>query len=280
VRTKVLSEEQLAAVRRHPVVYRVLRRTRFAIGHYLSPVNFAHGPGRVHRNDFMLGGTDDAAMREYAAVGNGTVDAVERAVLACGVSDLAAKRWLEVGCGYGRVVRFLTDRVPPSSVWVTDVIGEAVEFCQREFGVNPIADLGTCAELDGTFDVIYLISVFTHLPAAISMSLLARLAELLAPQGVLVLTAHGPDLAQRPGEYGPEFLAQREAIIEELARVGASYRPYSHSKDGSYGVAWNSEENLRQMVADASGGRLAVAHYEPRGLSGHQDVYAVRRVST
>jgi SAM-dependent methyltransferase len=279
MRTKVLSEARLAQLRRHPAVYRLLRRGRFALGRFLPPVSVPGVLGRVHRNDFMLGGTDDASLRAYADVGRTTVDAVERAVAACGVTDLAAKRWLEVGCGYGRVVRVLTDRVPASSVWVTDVIGEAVEFCHREFGVNAIADLAARSELDGTFDVIYLISVLTHLPFDVSNSLIGQLTELLAPGGVLVVTAHGPELLAHPETYGPEFAAQQGAIASEFEHVGACYRPYSHSKDSSYGVAWHSESYFTAMVADASGGRLAVARYEPRGLGGHQDVYAIRRAT-
>jgi SAM-dependent methyltransferase len=276
MRTKVLSDATLARLRRHPAIYRVLRRGRFAVGRFTPRVSVPGIPGRLHRNDFMLGGSDEKSIRNYVTSGRSDLDAVERAVVASGVVDLSAKRWLEVGCGYGRVVRFLTERVPATSVWVTDVLSESVEFCEQELGVNGINDLRADGALDASFDVIYLISVLTHLPLASAAPLIETLTELLAPGGVLVVTTHGPELLVEPGRYGPELAAQKAGINEDFDRVGACYRPYSHSKDDSYGVAWHSESYLRMMVTDASKGRLAAEYFAPRGLSGHQDVYAFR----
>ena len=50
----------------------------------------------------------------------------------------AQSAWLDFGCGYGRVIRFLVERVPPDRIWASDVAHEAVDFCRSEFGVHPL----------------------------------------------------------------------------------------------------------------------------------------------
>src|SRR5206468_926069 len=72
---------------------------------------------------------------------------------------------LDFGCGYGRVVRLLVGRIEPSRLFVTDIVREAVTFCSSEFGVNPIFPRrdGHITALPA-MDLIYAISVLTHLP--------------------------------------------------------------------------------------------------------------------
>ena len=60
------------------------------------------------------------------------------AALPAGKTFDDVERWLDFGCGYGRVLRFLVERVPAGRISATDVIEEGVEFCRSEFGVTAL----------------------------------------------------------------------------------------------------------------------------------------------
>lgn len=277
MRTKILSEGVLARIRRRPLVYRVLRSGRFAVGRFLPPTTLPGVPGRVHRNDFMLNGTDPDSLAFYISGGRADAELMITSAQLVGHDPAAAKAWLDFGCGYGRVVRFLTEQVSPSAVWVTDVLPGAAEFCARELGVTAVS-----APFDGghrnEFEVIYAISVFSHLPLRAGADLLQQMRGALVPGGAVVFTTHGPSVSGSPGHYGSEFADRAADITATLERDGACYLPYRHSKDGSYGVTWHTEPYLRSAVEDATGGALKVVSVTPRGLGGHQDVYVLKAV--
>jgi SAM-dependent methyltransferase len=50
---------------------------------------------------------------------------------------------------------------------------------------------------DGQFDLVYAISVFTHLPHDLERAWIAELSRIVAPAGLLLLTTHGDSYADR-----------------------------------------------------------------------------------
>ena len=275
MRTKVLSDEQLRRLRRHPAAYRVARRLRFAVGALLPPVSVAGVPGRIHRNDFMLGATEH--VDHYASSAQAVLTLVDSALERVGGSRTAIGRWLDFGCGYGRVLRYLVQDVDPSAVWVTDTIPAAVRFCAREFGVNPVLDLHARADLRASFDFIYAISVFTHLPLATAETTARLLASRLAPGGVILFTTHGPSTLSSSWRYGPEFADREHQIREALDHHGACFLPYAYRADQSYGVTWHVEPYVHSMVERSSDIPLRLIDYRVSGLENHQDVYVYQR---
>ena len=73
---------------------------------------------------------------------------------------------LDFPCGYGRVLRFLKEMFPDSTIVASDIESEAVEFCQRAFAVQGY--LSTSARslktlsLPWKFDLIWCGSLITH----------------------------------------------------------------------------------------------------------------------
>ncbi|HYM01284.1 MAG TPA: class I SAM-dependent methyltransferase [Blastocatellia bacterium] len=100
---------------------------------------------------------------------------------------------LDFGCGCGRVAIW----VPKESglkVTGVDVDAEAIRWCQANLGsvgtftkVEPMPPLPFENE---TFDLIYAISVFSHLPEEMEHSWLAELARVLQPGGILLASFH------------------------------------------------------------------------------------------
>src|SRR4051812_12750926 len=123
-----------------------------------------------------------------------------------GYDELIGSRFrvLDFGCAYGRVTRFLTAAVPQADLAITDLNDEAVEWCVRNLGVRAVK--GRLPEDE--FDLVFLGSVFTHIPPGATETLLLELTKSRRPGGVLVFTTQGryahAEIVSRPDKpaYG------------------------------------------------------------------------------
>lgn len=98
---------------------------------------------------------------------------------------------LDFGCGWGRIIRFFLKDLPPERLLGIDHSEEAVRVCQntnkwcRFILIDPHAPTPLPKE---SFDLIYLYSVFSHLPEEMHWAWLKEFHRLLAPGGMLVAT--------------------------------------------------------------------------------------------
>jgi SAM-dependent methyltransferase len=104
---------------------------------------------------------------------------------------------LDFGCGCGRVTRYWGER---GGVHGSDTSREAVEWCRRNlpfarFELNRLEP--PLAFSDGSFDLVYALSVFTHLPLELQRAWLLELRRVLRPDGLLLMTTHGLAYADR-----------------------------------------------------------------------------------
>jgi SAM-dependent methyltransferase len=125
----------------------------------------------------------------YLERGRQALQAIER-VLPTGW-DWSDKRVLDFGCGAGRTVRHLRDRVmtgevwgcdvdPACIAWDTDDLGSSIGFVVN--GHEPPLPFAS-----DTFDLVYALSVFTHIDRHWA-SWLIELHRVLAPEGILIAT--------------------------------------------------------------------------------------------
>ena len=274
----VLPQRLLAAVKRRPRLHRAARRVRMAAGGLLPPREFPGIPGRIHPNDFMF---DHASAEEVASYGEraGNVVAnIEDSLAAGGRTYDDVERWLDFGCGYGRVIRFLVDHVPAHRIWASDVIHEGVDFCASEFGVHPLysrADL-EALELE-PFDFVYAISVLSHLSERNSRAMLRLLGDAIPARGIAMFTTHGDRALENPGLYGAEYGERREEIARAVAAHGMTFLPYGFGSGDDYGMAWHAREWVEKTVAELHGGAVRLIHFVPHGLDDHQDVFTFQR---
>jgi SAM-dependent methyltransferase len=115
-------------VKRNAHVHRATRRMRRSVGRLVPPRRVRGIPGRVHFNDFMfttLTGADAESYRERAL---NVIANLEQTLAAAGKTFDDIQRWLDFGCGYGRVIRFLVERVPAQRAFACDVVREGVDF--------------------------------------------------------------------------------------------------------------------------------------------------------
>lgn len=277
--TKIVPTSVLDALKRHPRAYRAARRVRMGLGRVVGPRTLDGIPGRVHFNDFMLEDDSPEGVARYRERALNVLRNVDESVTAAGRSVDDIDTWLDFGSGYGRVLRFLVQRTPPETVWASDVIQEAVEFCAEEFGVNAIHADRPIRELQlPRFDFIYAISVITHLDEEGSREFLRRLPEWLEPGGIAMFTTHGEWSLANVGFYGETFEQKRQEIARDVGRRGIAFVPYHHYGGDDYGMTWHSADYIRETLEDLHGASVTLVRFAPRGLDEHQDVFAYQRV--
>jgi SAM-dependent methyltransferase len=173
--------------------------------------------------------------------------------------------FLDFACGYGRLTRYVVQEITPDRVWASDIYAKAVEFQRQQFGVNGFVSVTDPATLvvDQRFDMIFVASLFTHLPERRFEQWFKTLYDLLTPNGILVFSVHDEGhMGQKP-----------------MPPSGFLFTPFSESKYlelAEYGSTFVTEAFLRGLV-----GRTVRAnwpyHRVQRALCGAHDVYLVSK---
>lgn len=186
----------------------------------------------------------------------------------------ADRRWLDFGCGCGRVARHLLApgaraRIAADGLDYTGVdvdrrqIAWAARHLPGRFAVIP--KVPPAALPNDAFDVIFTISVFTHLDETAQYAWLAELTRLLRPGGLLLATTHAPEIARTsPGVTPAELTLLEQGGFLFRPSVG----PFNEQS------AFHSEAYLRQNWSRL----LDLRGFFPFALGGFQDISAWERV--
>jgi SAM-dependent methyltransferase len=106
---------------------------------------------------------------------------------------------LDFGCGWGRIIRFFLKDLQPDKLLGIDHSEEALRACQntntwcRFTLIEPYPPTALSQE---SFDLIYLYSVFSHLPEEMHWAWLKEFHRLLVPGGMLIATTRARDFIQ------------------------------------------------------------------------------------
>ncbi|MHB8469276.1 MAG: class I SAM-dependent methyltransferase [Gaiellaceae bacterium] len=139
---------------------------------------------------------------------------------------------LDFGCGCGRVTRYWHGF--GGSVAGSDLSKRAVDWCRTtlpfaRFEVNTLAPPLPFG--DESFDLVYALSVFTHLTADLQLKWRDELRRVLRPDGRLILTTHGRSYLQRlePGER--VRFERGELVVRWAEMVGSNLCSAYHPED-------------------------------------------------
>jgi SAM-dependent methyltransferase len=273
VPTRVLPKAAVDLLKRSPAVYGCARSVRFGMGRLLGARVLPGIPGRVHYNDFMLKSSRPEEIADYRRCAEEFIETLQRALARCGRGWDDLDGVMEIGCGYGRIVRQLISKVPSERVWVCDVIDEAATFTAGEFSVHKTDPVGGASfPRTACFDLVYLLSVFTHLAAAEIARILEAVDQATRAGAVLVFTVHGWASANRClVNYPAPWPARGKKIIAALETSGEYYERYPYYKQ-NVGMAWHAPEFVEQLVARACQ-RFRMVHFGDGEHDGHQDVF-------
>lgn len=138
----------------------------------------------------MVAGTDDADW--FLSAGRLAAESLTRLLEKHNVSLDESSQVLDFGCGCGRVLRHLGHL--PAALFGCDTNPVAVDWCSDHLPFARVAVNALESPLDydaESFDVVYALSVFTHLPARLQSHGMSEMRRVLKPGGVLVLSLHG-----------------------------------------------------------------------------------------
>jgi ubiquinone/menaquinone biosynthesis C-methylase UbiE len=173
---------------------------------------------------------------------------------------------LDFGCGCGRVARCWAG-LTRTKVCGTDYNADLVAWCAAnlkfgEFGVNSLA--GPLKYQDGRFDVVYAISVFTHLPLELQLSWIDELVRVTAPGGHLYITVLGTHHQSKMSAAEWEAFGRGEMIVQWDRYPGTNICRVFHS-----------EKYFRENLARG----VTVVDFVPGGAedADHQDVFLLRK---
>jgi len=178
----------------------------------------------------------------------------------------ALSRVLDFGSGHGRLTRSLVQRLEPHRLWACDIYPEAVAWQAETFGVNGLVSVLDPARfaLDLTFDIVFVGSVFSHLPDGLFQRWLERLYRLVAPNGLLAFSVHGDRYAPADQSIDPK---------------GIGFARFSESETldrDVYGMSYVTDAYVARAIAEACG-PLAVGNFKlfPSAAYENQDLYVV-----
>ena len=171
---------------------------------------------------------------------------------------------LDFACGYGRLLRFLSLSLPRSNLWAAEIQEDALSFVCERFGVQRIPSPGAPADFrpPRRFDLIWVASLFSHLPGHLFEAWLRRLLECLDEGGVLCFSVH--DGCLLPADT-------------PLPESGILFRPFSENAGldaASYGTTHVSEHYVASIIARVCGADRPYLRI-PRCLAHEQDLYLV-----
>jgi SAM-dependent methyltransferase len=220
----------------------------------------------------------------YAFAEGGRQAAAELAglVRAAGRDPAQLRSVLDFGCGPGRVLPHLATLAPAAACVGCDVDAAAIDWAaraHRALGWSLTSFHPPLPYESGRFDLVYAISVFSHLDRGLAGMWLTELRRVLAPGGLALLSVHGPHAFEqfRSGAVTTSWCPTAVFRRGPLAPDEFVFAPYRRSfwTDGElpgvgreYGLAFQGPEHTR-----ASWGRaLQVVEVRARGLTDWQDV--------
>jgi SAM-dependent methyltransferase len=172
---------------------------------------------------------------------------------------------LDFGCGCGRVTRYWLGT--GAHVAGSDLNEDAVEWCRKNLPFARFEENGLAPPLDfedAGFDLVYGLSVFTHLPEELQIAWLHELSRVLRPGGRLLLTTHGSWYRGRLDPLERARFDAGEIVVRWQEVAGSNLCAAYHPRQALARLADRFEEIA--FVAEGAKGNP------------HQDVHVFRRM--
>lgn len=230
---------------------------------------------KISPNDWMWKGqrNDETYLSEGWSAG--------RAILgACITAEQKPERILDFGCGHGRVLRWLRALFPDAEITASDRVKDAVDFCAKTFDAVPVYSNDTYEglPLGGHFDLIWLGSVYTHLPMNLWHKLTKLMVDNLAPGGLLAFSFAGPHVADRiiSGErnkYAEIAEHDFEDFINGYLNEGFGYARHDGVGDREWGRSIISHSRLFDFLHESN---LSILALGEQLYGNRQDIVVAR----
>ena len=237
------------------LIERISRSQRSSLG-LVPPPKLRY---RVH-------GSTDA--EGYSIVGKQSWESVARLLELHGLQIDDFESILDFGCGPGRVIV----NIPESSEGKTrksygaDIDPEAIAWCKKHIPSSRFTIVDKDPPLpfdDNSFDLIYTISVFTHLDETMQFSWLDELRRVLKPNGIAIASLHG--------DY-------HRTLSGKSRDISRGFK-YTRAKVSKHGLPdfYQDAQHSREYVEREWANYFEVLDYVERGVSDHHDAVVLRK---
>jgi len=206
----------------------------------------------------------DNPIESYFNSGTGMLHSLLDILKQVNVNIVEISSFLEFACGYGRFTRHLLKIIPPNKITGSDVYREAVDFQKKTFGVEGFYSRFNPDEviIPKKYDVIFVASLFSHLPLQTWGPWIKKLYNSLNDNGVLIFSTHGITCMANPSE---------------MPSSGFSYLLMSESKTHSfkdYATTYVTSEFVNRSVFEETEQQVLLEI--PKCLWNYQDVYVIK----
>ena len=236
-----------------------------------------------------------ANLEAYMRTCRSALDAIYNGLEASGRRPESINTVLDFGCGYGRIYRGLAAAFPNAELTACDLMESAAQFCADTFGgtsIKSCEDVGRVT-LPTKYDLVWLGSVFTHLPKHRWISLLAFLAQWTNPSGVIVFTSHGNKAIKHMDNHvlkrNPYMIPTDiwRSIKQNLPLKGfqffairagnqkANMARGIETSEGEYGFSFATEDWVKHLLSDNPDWDLVT--YASGGWGNNHDVVTLLR---
>lgn len=211
--------------------------------------------------------TSSNPLRDYLADGWRTLSELMLLLESVDRPLLKTASVLEFASGHGRFTRHLVRAIGAERVTVSDVVVGAVAFSRATFGVQGFA---SHAQPEGVqwprrYALVFVLSLFSHLPRSSWSRWLARLWDAVEPGGLLVFSTHGLEAARRAGvaldEEGYFFAASSESNAIDAQEYGTAFTEAAFVR-----------ARLHELAAAPAEVRM-----QPCGFWNHQDAWLLKK---
>jgi SAM-dependent methyltransferase len=218
-----------------------------------------------------------------AAGGLYEADLVADALASAGIEMDDVRCGLDFGCSSGRVVRAMAAAHPDIDWHGCDPNAPAIEWASEnlpeiEFFVN--GDEPPLPLADGSLDLAYAISIWSHFAPALGLRWFEEMHRLIRPGGHLVCTTHGLTSVGLYARLCLRTPEQSEEIRDALHRQGWWYAS-EFGEEGDWGVInpdWGTAFLSPEWVLAQLCPRWSVLEFAPGRNQDNQDVYVLERV--
>ena len=212
--------------------------------------------------------TASPSVEWFIQSGQAAADSVRELLARNGVPIAEIGSLLDFGCGCGRVVRHRANM--GFEVHGCDYNTGLVNWCRRRLPFARFETNGLAPPLpyaDARFDLVYALSVFTHLPRALQQQWMGELARVLTPTGHLIMSTHGEAYLETLTQVERNRVRNGQLVVRNAAEAGSN----------RCGVFF-SEDYVRRHLAPG----FVVRDYAPRGARGNppQDLVLLQTCAT
>lgn len=172
--------------------------------------------------------------------------------------NLKNAKILDWGCGPGRIIRHLPKIIKSADFYGTDYNNRSIKWCSENLPNISFNHNSLKADLpyeNGSFDVIYGISIFTHLSEQMHYNWYKELYRILRPGGILFITTQGDNFKRKLNQEEKNKFDEGALVVRgnvrEGHRVYSSFQPVNFMKKLFFNV-----KILKHIETDAGKNRV------------------------